>query len=209
MSFARDHGGHRVAVAHRLAQRDDVGDHAVHVEPPQVRAGPAEPRLDLVGHEQPAGRAPAPYGVLQVVARRREDAVAGEPRVHEQCGRRDAALGERGDALRPRVPRSARPTRFLAAMRTAVAVRRAGRWPRSSGPSPRTHSSGERSAITVVTPWYANSVTSPPLPPVTVVASRHARSFASLPEFTSITVSRPSGMVAINRSASSSAAPVR
>ncbi len=72
---------------------------------------------------------------------------------------------------------------------------------------PRFHSSGERSAMAVVTPWYANSVTTPPVPPVTVVARRHARSFASLPEFTSITVSSPSGMVAISRSASSRAEP--
>ena len=48
-------------------------------------------------------------------------------------------------------------------------------------------------------------------PPVHAVASRHAVSFASLPEFTNSTVSSPTpaGMLATSRSASSTGAPVR
>ena len=75
--------------------------------------------------------------------------------------------------------------------------------PTCGGRSPRGHSSGERSAIAAETPWYAQSVTIPPRPPVYVVASRQARSFASLPEFTNMTVSSPGGIVATSRSASS------
>jgi hypothetical protein len=43
----------------------------------------------------------------------------------------------------------------------------------------------------------------PPVASVAFVRSRHARSFASLPEFTKLTVSMPSGIVARSRSPSS------
>ena len=52
-------------------------------------------------------------------------------------------------------------------------------------------------------PWYANAVHIPPRRPVTIVAIRHARSLASVPEFTNSTVSSSGGHVAISRSASS------
>ena len=54
----RHDGPHRVAVAHRLPERDDVGHDAVLGEAPERLADPAEPRLHLVGDaERPAARA--------------------------------------------------------------------------------------------------------------------------------------------------------
>ena len=50
------HGGERRAVADALGHRDDVGDHALRLEPPEVRAGAGEARLHLVGDaEAPCG----------------------------------------------------------------------------------------------------------------------------------------------------------
>ena len=80
-----------------------------------------------------------------------------------------------------------------------------------AGRKPSGHSSGERSAVAAVTPWYACSVTIAPRRPVAPVAIRQAMSFASLPELTSITVSRPvpGGIDASRRSASSTSGSYR
>ena len=51
----RHHRAHRMPVADRLAQRDDVGHHAVALEAPEVLADAAEPDLHLIGHAHPAG----------------------------------------------------------------------------------------------------------------------------------------------------------
>ena len=56
VAAAGDDGGDRVAVAHRLAERDDVGRETGAGERPQVVPGPAEPGLHLVGHHQRARR---------------------------------------------------------------------------------------------------------------------------------------------------------
>ena len=45
-----------MAVAHRLAHGDDVGDEAVARKAPHLSAAAAEAGLHLVGDEQPAGR---------------------------------------------------------------------------------------------------------------------------------------------------------
>ena len=53
----RDDRAQRVAVADRLAHRDDVGHDALRLEAPEVRADAAEADLHLVGDADPAGRA--------------------------------------------------------------------------------------------------------------------------------------------------------
>ena len=53
---ARQYGGHRIAIAHRLAHRHHIGHHANPVMPPEVCAQPPEPRLHLIGNQQPARR---------------------------------------------------------------------------------------------------------------------------------------------------------
>ena len=74
-----------------------------------------------------------------------------------------------------------------------------------SGCSPRGHSDVDRSAMAAVRPWYDQRLTMPPVPPVKAVARRQARSLASLPLFTNMTVSRPGGMPAMIRSARTTA----
>ena len=72
---------HRVPVAHRLAQGDEVRGDLVPGEAPQARSGPAEPGLHLVGQEQSPGLM---HGVAQPGHEVRpgvQDAAAGEHRV--------------------------------------------------------------------------------------------------------------------------------
>ena len=47
--------GHRLAIAHGLAHRHDVGHHAVPLIPPHMRAGAGKAALHLVGEEDTAG----------------------------------------------------------------------------------------------------------------------------------------------------------
>ncbi len=63
--------------------------------------------------------------------------------------------------------------------------------------------------MAAVSPWYDQRLTMPPLPSVCAVARRQARSLASLPLFTNMTVSRPGGMPATIRSASRTTASCR
>ena len=79
-----------MAVAHRLAERDDVGHDAVALEAPHLPAGAAEARLHLVGDEEPAGLAHFRDRLLQEAGRIREDAVARKDRVDDQRRRLDA-----------------------------------------------------------------------------------------------------------------------
>ena len=53
----RQQAGDGLAVAHGLAQGDDVGHEAVALEAPHMLAGAAEAGLHLVGDEQAAGGA--------------------------------------------------------------------------------------------------------------------------------------------------------
>ena len=68
----------RLAVAHRLSHRDDVGHDTMALEAPQVFAGAAEAGLDLVGDEQAARPLDRVDRAPQEARRFREDAVAGE-----------------------------------------------------------------------------------------------------------------------------------
>ena len=121
----RDHGAHRVAVAHRLAERDDVGHDAVLGKAPERLADAAEPRLHLVGDAERARRAGAGVRGAEVAGRHGEDAVAREDVVADQERRpvtclaqpgegavdlardplRGVAGAERGGAADPRHPR--------------------------------------------------------------------------------------------------------
>ena len=84
----------RMAVAHRLAERDEVGDEAEVLERPHRLAGPAVAALDLVGDPQRAGGA----GVVQPARRRRafhgRVPVAGQDAVEDDRGSRRRALGQ-------------------------------------------------------------------------------------------------------------------
>ena len=55
ISARRDDRGQRMAVADRLAHRDDVRHHALRLEPQQCGADAAEPDLHLVGDAHAAG----------------------------------------------------------------------------------------------------------------------------------------------------------
>ena len=141
VAAAGDDGGDRVAVAHRLAEGDDVGDQPGADERPQVVAGPAEARLHLVGHDQcprgPGGRSQG--GVVRRAGR--EDAVAGVHRVDDDAGPARARPPATGRRRRRRTPGRA-GARAGAANRST--------WP---GRQPPRHSSGDSAAVAVVTPW--------------------------------------------------------
>ena len=71
-----DHGAERMAVADRLAHRDDVGHGAVELRTTTSGPDPADPDLDLVGD----ATAPARARVLvrgREEARRRDDLAGG------------------------------------------------------------------------------------------------------------------------------------
>ena len=61
-----DDRGEWSAVADALGQRDDVGDDALRLEAPEMRAGAAEAGLDFVGDAETAGGAHVFVGVLEV-----------------------------------------------------------------------------------------------------------------------------------------------
>ena len=69
---------HRVAVAHRLPERDDVGHDVVLGEAPERLADPPEARLHLVGDAQRPRRTGPLVRGAEVAGRYREDAVARE-----------------------------------------------------------------------------------------------------------------------------------
>ena len=90
--------GDRVAVAHRLADRDDVGHDAVALEAPHVLAGAAEAGLHLVGDEQAAGLVDRvhgagfrkPFGPAKMPSLEKD-------RIDDQHGRLDAVALQVGD----------------------------------------------------------------------------------------------------------------
>ena len=59
-----DHRGERAAVADALGHRDDVGNHALRFEAPEMRARAAKAGLHFVGDAHAAGRADVFVDVL-------------------------------------------------------------------------------------------------------------------------------------------------
>ena len=185
----------RVAVAHRLAERHEVGRDPEPLERPH-RAGPAMTALHLVGDPQATGRVGPVEPVGRQLGSRVEEPVAGEQAVEDRGGRRTPAGGQVGRAP----PRSSRRR-----------GRSRGRGP-AAPTSPRGRAAGSPATTRATAPRSRRSrrgrrtpCTAPPSVPVNVVASRHATSLASEPELTKSTVSRPdpAGIVAMSRSASS------
>ena len=92
----RHDGAQRVAVADRLAQRDDVGHDALRLEAPEVRADAAEADLHLVGDADPArGRARARRRRRGTRRRARPGRRARQRLGEERRGRRPDAASRR------------------------------------------------------------------------------------------------------------------
>ena len=68
--------GHRVAVAHRFAERHDIGHQAMAGKAPEVVAGAAKAGLDLVGDEQATGLAHRSHRIGQPAGRIGQHAIA-------------------------------------------------------------------------------------------------------------------------------------
>ena len=186
------HRGDRVAVAHGLAERDEVRNDAEAIEAPQRLAGAGVAGLDLVGDPERAGLVRQADEVPHISAIQVGDAVAGEQPVEDRRTWREPAVAK---ALQRRRERR----RVEMAPAVGSGGSQVSTWSGAGAPS---QSSGESAVVASVMPWYAKAVQSPPRRPVTALAMRQARSFASEPELTRITVSRPGGHVAISRSAS-------
>ncbi|KAG5725962.1 hypothetical protein E4T56_gene5253, partial [Termitomyces sp. T112] len=87
----------RLTIAHRLAQRHNVGIDAMALETPHMAAGAAKAGLHFVRNENAARAADRLDGALQEAGLFRQDAVAGEDRIHDQHGRLDAMALEIGN----------------------------------------------------------------------------------------------------------------
>jgi hypothetical protein len=86
------HSGDGMAIAHRLAHRDQIGNEAVARKAPHPSAAAAEAGLHFIRNEQRTGRA---YGIdsrSQKTGRIGEYAVAGEDRIDQKRRRPDAAF---------------------------------------------------------------------------------------------------------------------
>ena len=66
----RDHGSERTAVADTFGHRDDVGNHALCFETPEVRARPAKARLHFVRDANATGGADVLVSVLEITLRK-------------------------------------------------------------------------------------------------------------------------------------------
>ena len=89
-----DHRADRLAVAHRLAERHEVGHDPEPLERPHRLAGAAVAALHLVGDPQPAGLVGQPHQFLHVGRVEVVDAVALQHPVEDGRGRGDAAGGQ-------------------------------------------------------------------------------------------------------------------
>ena len=143
----RDDGAHRVPVAHRLAEGDDVRHDAVLGEAPERLPDAAEAGLHLVGDAERAGGAGPRIGRDEVAGRNREDAVAREDVVADQECRLVTRLAQLREgavdlARRPRAAASGEPS-------VAAPPIRATHGSSAAGPS----SSGESAAVAAVVPW--------------------------------------------------------
>ncbi len=67
-----------MAVPHGLPEGDDVGNHALGLEPPEVAAHPAEPHLHLIGDHHSTRRTDRLAGSVQIPVR--EHHLAPAPR---------------------------------------------------------------------------------------------------------------------------------
>lgn len=81
----RHDGRDGVAIAHRLAHRDDVGANVIGLEAPHVGSRPGEPHLHLVGDRQRAQAVGLVVGEAHVILRRNQCAIGVEDRIHQQC----------------------------------------------------------------------------------------------------------------------------
>ena len=86
-----------MAVAHRLAEDDQVGLDVEHLVAPHPPAGPAEAGLHLVGEDEAAGRVDARGESFDVPGRWADEALGGEQRVEHHGGHPVARCGQRGD----------------------------------------------------------------------------------------------------------------
>ena len=91
---AQDKARDGIAIAHRLAQRDHVGDHAMAGEAPHMAAGAAKAGLHLIGEEEPARSADGGGGGGEEAGRIGEKPVRGEDRIHHQKRGADAVAGQ-------------------------------------------------------------------------------------------------------------------
>ena len=94
-----DHGADGVAVADRLAQRDDVGDDFLGLEAPEVGPDPPVAGLDLVGDAAAARLAHRVVGAGQVAGGQDDLAAHAGQRLGEECGRPRAAPPQAVDDL--------------------------------------------------------------------------------------------------------------
>src|SRR5262249_43907969 len=69
-----DHGGQGATVANALGHRDDVGDHALGLEAPEVAAHAAEAGLNLIGNADAARPTNVLINVLEITVREHHDA---------------------------------------------------------------------------------------------------------------------------------------
>jgi hypothetical protein len=121
---AHDERRHGMSVPHRLAHRHDVRNDPGPGERPEPVAEPAVARLDLVGHEQPAGRLHRMCGRREELVGGTQHAFGGEREVDVPGGHRDVALRQRPHRLADALAGTGRPVRFLATRPTAVPVGR-------------------------------------------------------------------------------------
>ncbi len=94
---ARDHSGQRMAIAHGLAQGDDVGNDAELLMSPHMTAQPAEARLHLIGNEEAAGRVDVRERLGHESGGNRGQSLAGEGGAEQQTRKTDTRGGERVD----------------------------------------------------------------------------------------------------------------
>ncbi len=148
-----DDGRHRVAVADRLAEDDDVRHHALGLEGPELAADAAEADLHLVGDAEAAGRADVAVGGLEVALGRDDLAAAAEQRLEDEAGDRLLRALESGAHL---VAIGAPGRRSLSLVLSAVAVRHGDHvHPRLGPPLPPRPRNlyGLMSMSVVVWPW--------------------------------------------------------
>ena len=144
----------RVAVAHRLAERDEVGRDAEPLRTTTSVAGPAVPALDLVGDPQPAGRVRPLEPRRGEVRPRIEEPVARQHAVEDHGRRRQPARGQPLERGRRTAPRRG-PCRGWRSggAQVSTCVRSVATPATTPATARRSHS---------VTPWYAKAVHSAP-----------------------------------------------
>ena len=123
-----------MAVAHRLAERHEVGLDPEALERPHRLAGAAVAALDLVGDPQGAGLVRAPHERRDVAGSRSRKPSLVQDAVEDRGGRRVPAAGSRASAL---------VERRRVVVRAAIGVRRLPRSRLVAGRRPRASASGD------------------------------------------------------------------